>query len=284
MNVPWSGPHSRSSIVAVAGRSDALLSGGGRAEPAPALPSGDPISPADLRALWDFTDPEVSADRFLQAALAATTSTQRDELLTQRARALGLAGRPGTALALLDSLTSHEAVVLVRVDLERGRLLRADGDSRGAVAHFQAASDLASEHGITHLTVAALHMLALADAGREKQWTYRGLAVASGSRDPETRRWLVPLHNNLGWHLHDEEQYAEALEHFQRALAVAHEMGRGDDEWTARWAVARCLRSLRRTRQALAMQRELLVLRPDDEDAAEEIAILELLTDDQPRS
>ena len=284
MNVLWSGHHSRSSIVAVAGPSDVQVSGGGPARGLRDLPSGDAIPPADLRALWDFSDPAASADRFHQAALAAPTSTRRDELLSQRARALGLAGLPEAALDVLESITGDEVVVRVRVALEHGRIVRSAGDQLAAVLLFRAASDLASQHGITHLAVDAIHMLALADAGREKLWTYRGVAVASGSRDPETRRWLVALHNNLGWHLHDQELFAEALEQFQRAIVVAHEAGRSDEEGAARWAVARCLRSLGRTRQALEMQRELLVLRPDDEYVAEEIEILEDLTREDPPS
>ena len=259
-------------------------SGGGLAEDRRALPPGDSIPPAHLRSLWDFSDPEASADRFHQAALAASTSTHRDELLTQRARALGLAGLPQAALDVLDVITGDEAVVRVRVALEHGRIVRTAGDPVAAVLHFRTASDLASQHGMTYLAVDAIHMLALADAGREKQWTYRGVAVASGSRDPETRRWLVALHNNLGWHLHDEELFAEALEQFQRAITAAHEAGRSDEEGAARWAVARCLRSLGRTRHALAMQRELLALRPDDEYVAEEIEILEDLMREDPRA
>lgn len=279
MNAPWSGRFSRHGIVAVASVSDAGTSGGGP----PLTSSADetapvtPFPPGALRELWDFADPEASADRFHQEAQAARSPLHRDELLTQHARALGLAGRPGRAVVVLDGITSSHAVVRVRVLLERGRLLRSGDDEAAAVPLFRAASDLASEHGVAHLAVDALHMLALADTGHEEQWTYRGLAVARGSRDPETRRWLIALHNNLAWHLHDEERFADALDHFQRALAAARQFGRPDEEGIARWAVARCLRSMGRTRQALEMQRELVAVRPDDPYVLEEIAILQEL-------
>ena len=253
------------------------------ASAAPAAPAREPtqgsaagpIPPADLRALWDFGEPEASARRFREAAGNARSATHRDELLTQRARALGLAGHFDEADALLGSIVSNQVVVRVRVLLERGRLRNSDGDAVGGLPFFRAACELASEHGLAHLAVDALHMLAIVDEGHEQQWTYRGLAVATGSRDPEVRGWLIALHNNLGWHLHDQGRLADALEQFHRAHAASREVGTPEQEAVARWAIARCLRSMGRHRQALEMQRALLLDRPDDPDVREEIEILE---------
>ena len=83
------------------------------------------------------------------------------------------------------------------------------------------------------------------------------VTVARGSSDPAAQRWLASLANNMGWARHDAGAYDEALALFTLALA---ERKRQDDPARiriARWCVARCLRSLGRTEEALAEQRAL---------------------------
>jgi tetratricopeptide (TPR) repeat protein len=229
-----------------------------------------------VRALWDFADPGASARRFAAAADDLTLpAAHRDELRTQQARALGLAGDRASAEALLNGLDSVDDVVHVRVLLERGRILNSAGLPRAAVPLFRQAADLAEHVRSTHLAVDALHMLAIADEGHEEGWSRDALAVVASAEDPETRRWATSLHNNLGWHLHDAGRLDEALVEFRLAHVASQETGTTEQEQIARWAVARCLRSLGRTDEALELQRELLTERPDDEDVRSEIAALE---------
>ena len=96
------------------------------------------------------------------------------------------------------------------------------------------------------------------------------------SPDPAARRWVASIANNMAWARHDAGAYDEALELFTLALV---ERERQDDPGRtriARWSVARCLRSLGRTEEALAEQRslqaELDVLGETDEHVTEEIA------------
>lgn len=117
-------------------------------------------------------------------------------------------------------------------------------------------------------------MLAIADVGRAEHWTREGLAALERADDDRTRRWAVALHNNLAWSLHDANRLDEALEEFSLALDAAGRFGGDDQRYFARWAYARCLRSLGRVPEALAIQRELAVERPADESVAEELKIL----------
>ena len=111
--------------------------------------------------------------------------------------------------------------------------------------------------GSTFLVLDALHMLALNDAGHEEEWATEGFDVLDGSRDPRVLRWGVALHNNLGWTLHDSGRLTGALMQFEQAVESADAYGTAEQRHVARWSVARCLRSLGRTDEALAMQREL---------------------------
>ena len=124
-----------------------------------------------------------------------------------------------------------------------------------AVPLFTKAARRAASGRVTFLTLDALHMLAIADAGHEEEWAEVGFAVLERASQPRTRRWGVALHNNLGWYLHDGGRAAEALPHFERALEYAREVGTADQRFIGRWAVARCLRTLGRTDEALVQQR-----------------------------
>ena len=82
--------------------------------------------------------------------------------------------------------------------------------------------------------------------------------VAEASDDPRAQGWLGALYNNTGWAYHDSGEYERALELFEKGLAWRLE--RDDPQATriAKWTVARALRSLDRTHEALAMQQSLL--------------------------
>ena len=88
----------------------------------------------------------------------------------------------------------------------------------------------------------------------------RALAEIEGSDDPQVRRWLGSILNNLGWDLHDSGRPDEAL---GRVRAGGRDQGRsgiaGDHSaWlVARWCVGRTLRTLGRYDEALALMRDL---------------------------
>jgi tetratricopeptide (TPR) repeat protein len=233
-----------------------------------------PISQARLDELWDFNQPALSERRFADAIGTATDETQRAELLTQQARALALQGRYDEASAVLDAIASTEPAVQVRRLLERGRVLNSSGHPADAVPLFAEAADRAREAGLTFLAIDALHMVAIAHPAASERYTSQGLDLVNSADDSRTRRWAVALHNNRGWALHDEGRYDEALVQFEAAHGASLEVGTAAQELFARWAIARCLRSLGRYPEALAMQLRLAREDPTDEYVTEEIRAL----------
>lgn len=233
----------------------------------------DRLDPSRLDELWDFSDPDASAERF-RTEIPGASPAAAHELSTQLARALGLAGRFDEAKAVLDAIQSGEPVVRIRLALERGRLANSAGRPAEAVPSFAGALELAEVAGEDFLAVDAAHMLAIADEERAGEWAARGIQLVDASSDLRTKRWAIALHNNLGWLHHDAGLYPEALDEFQRADAAALAHGTSEQQQIAQWAIARCLRSLGRTAEALAIQEQLVLLRPDDEYVREELALL----------
>lgn len=171
------------------------------------------LDPAELDALWDFSDLRAS-HRQLTQALEDAEGTRRDELRTQVARALGLLGDMPGAHEELDAIRSEDPVLRQRVDLERGRLFATGGPAVEAAPCLERARDLDADE---FLTVDAHHMLAIVDGDHSAQHTDAGLARARASKDQRVRRWEGALLNNHGWNLVDRGQLVEALAVFKKA-------------------------------------------------------------------
>jgi tetratricopeptide (TPR) repeat protein len=236
------------------------------------------LDTAGLRAMLDFGDPAGSEARFrARLAEAAPGSVAAAELATQVARAQGLQGRFQEADVTLDTIRSEHPVVLARLELERGRVRNSSGDPVTATSHFHRALTHSDDAGSDFLAVDALHMLAIADSANAAAWSRQGIERAGASSDPLTRSWLGSLHNNLGWTHHDAGGYQTALVQFEAALAAFEENGTLFQIHVAHWTVARCLRSLGRLDEALAIQRRLGTEDDPDSYVDEEIAILQEL-------
>ena len=164
-----------------------------------------------LRPLWDFDDLDATEARF---------RALRDEALTQLARVQGLREDYEGGDSLLDEVAETDPRVRIRVDLERGRLRRSAGDREAALPLFERAFAAAIEAGEDWLAGDAAHMSALAAPDRDGfvTWTNRGLELAE--RSETAAYWAGPLLNNLGWEHFDAEEYEQALELFEQALAV----------------------------------------------------------------
>lgn len=194
-----------------------------------------------LDQLWDFNDPGLSEVRFRRAASdPAYDADERAELATQLGRAIGLQGRFEEADALLDAIDGDEPTVAVRVLLERGRVLNSSGHAEMAVPLFEQAAELADHLGEEFLAVDALHMLAVADSAHAQPWTRSALEYASTVHDERTKRWLIPLHNNLGRTLHGAGRCTEAMVEFQLAAQWAERVGTPREQEMARAAIGSC--------------------------------------------
>ena len=266
----------------------------------------DRFDPRQLDELWDFDDPATS-ERRLESLLGTDDlpPTARAEVQTQLARALGLQGRYDDALKILDAVvagienaepaTAVEGgqpgsqaesgppatpppIVVIRVALERGRVLNSSGKPADSVELFAQALQVARSAGEDFLAVDAAHMLAIADRARAEHWTNEALRQVSTSTDPRTRRWAGSLHNNAGWARHDAGDFAAALAEFEAAQDAYETHGTAEQVRVARWAVARALRSLARFDEAMGIQQQLAEQGPADGYVQEELAELCLAT------
>ncbi|TVQ53814.1 MAG: tetratricopeptide repeat protein [Phycisphaerales bacterium] len=218
--------------------------------------------------LWNFHDPVASEHRFAEAIAREPDPANQLVLMTQQARSLGLQRRFDEAHALLERVEQTAAqhpkdgrygAALPWYVIERGRVFNSAGDRDAAQPLFEEAWKFATSLGWNALAVDAAHMLAIVAGPEESQrWNERALDLAESSDDERARRWRASLLNNLGWTYHDGGEYERALDHFERALEARKERGQERETLIARWAVARCLRSLGRTDEALSMQRELM--------------------------
>ncbi len=199
-----------------------------------------------LDELWDFEDPAGSEQRFaVEEASESHTDSERAELVTQRARALALQQRFEDGHALLDSLGDPpDAVVRTRVALEDGRLLNSAGRATESVPEFETAARTAETAGLLFLQIDALHMLAIADDTRSSEWAAQAIDLALAAPDDRTRRWLVSLHNNLGWRDFDGGRLTEALDHFQQAQEWAERVGNDQQRIWAREAIDECVAAI----------------------------------------
>lgn len=222
------------------------------------------MTASDFDNLWNFDDPAGTEQTFL--ALLPDASDEpvvRLQLLTQIARTQALQKRYAAAHATLDEVeeelaTVEAPVVAVRYLLERGRLLNTSGHPADAQPLFVRAWELGREAGEDGFAVDAAHMVAIVEEpGAAIEWNLRALELARSSDDPRATKWRGSLLNNLGWTYHARGEFERALPLFEDAVAVRETQGVELPLRIARWCVARTLRSLGRTEEALTAQRAL---------------------------
>ena len=214
---------------------------------------------ARIDELWDWDDAARSEARFRAEADASADERDRQILLTQAARALGMQASYADALALLEALPSAQDTELdVRLLLERGRVLNSSGRSGEARPLFEEAQARATDAGLEHLAIDALHMVAIVAPPEEQlALNEQAIAMAEAASDPRARQWLASLYNNIGWTQFDAGNLDEALGLFERALQERLKRGQLRETNIARWAVARTLRAMGKVDQALAEQQDI---------------------------
>ena len=118
-----------------------------------------------LRGLWNFDDLDGTEQRLHAQLDQETTGGGRAEVLTQLARVQGLKeqfDQGEQLIAMAQSLANDSAMARIRIDLERGRLLRSRGDAVAAMPLFEAAFNAAREANEQFIAVDAAHMCAIA--------------------------------------------------------------------------------------------------------------------------
>lgn len=229
---------------------------------------GSPAMAIDIHSLWNFDDPAQSEQRF-RSALAGATSDDEFILKTQIARTYGLSGefiKQRQALQELEpGLAGASTEGRTRYWLELGRSLASathPAESQTAETRRQAREDYerafstAKSGGFDGLAIDALHMLAFVDTAPADQlkWGQVALSIAEASSQPSAMAWEAPLRNNVGNALYELGKFEEALTEFQKAVALRERGSNAEATRIAHWMVARTLRAMNRTDEALAIQ------------------------------
>lgn len=271
----WSpGPRGRSGVPGLPSRAGLLGTAGLLAAAAIgwAASVGTARAAVDVAALWDFADPALSERRFREA-LAGAQGDDAIVLQTQIARTQGLRRNLTGAKDLLRSLEPQlagaGAEARARHALEWGRNHisavtkpeeRTPENLAAARAAYERALAVAREGRLDELAIDAVHMMAFVDNAPAEQlkWNEQALAMVLASTQPGGRAWEASIRNNLAYSLHQLGRHAEALPHYERALALREAAGaRPRARYVARWLVARELRLVGRLDEALALQTQL---------------------------
>jgi tetratricopeptide (TPR) repeat protein len=220
----------------------------------------------DFDSLWDYDYPETTERRFRELLPAAVDSgdlSYMAQLLTQIARAEGLQRKFPNAHKTLDrvekALPKADDKAKIRYLLERGRVFNSSGNPDAARPLFSQAVDLALKSKEDFYAVDAAHMMAIVEPSEKQlQWNLKALGLAEDSQDEKARNWKGILYNNIGWTYFDQEHYEEALAMFEKALKFREEQGDPANTRIAKWCIAKALRMMDHTEEALEMQKELL--------------------------
>lgn len=220
----------------------------------------------DFNALWDYNNPATTRAQFLE--ILETHREKADiayllELKTQIARTHSLQLQFDEAHQILDEVEQqlNESLITpsIRYHLERGRTFNSAKEKAPAIEQFKMALELAESNQQDFYAIDAAHMLAIATPlEAQLKWNEKAMAMAEASSDEKAKKWLGSLYNNIGWTYHDQQNYAKALEHFQKGLAWREAQQDATGAFIAKWTIARTYRSLNQLDDALQLQLELL--------------------------
>ena len=218
-----------------------------------------------IDALWDYGQPAVSETRFRQLLAEVTNATPlASEVLTQIARTrrdynVNLTRRIKRWIRRKRCSPPRRRGHQTRLWLERGRVFNSSRQPEQARPLFLQAWAQARARGDDFYAVDAAHMLGIVEPpDQQLAWNLKALSLAEASPDPQrAQKWLGSLYNNIGWTYHDLGEDESALAVFQKALAWRVDQGQAVEIRIARWSVARILRALQRTEEALRIQQSL---------------------------
>ncbi|MBB1160675.1 tetratricopeptide repeat protein [Aquariibacter albus] len=208
-----------------------------------ALLAGPARAALDVDALWDYAQP-VRTEQVFREALARAQGDEALILVTQIARTFTIRGEFANAERELEAIEPRLAgagvEVRVRDALERGRILRGQGQGGQARPFFIRALDLARPAGLEALTADAMHSVALVEPTREGRlaWHERTIDFAREAKDPRARKWEPAALNNMGITLNEMGRHDLALPVLQKALAIYQQQGLAPAIRGGRWLVA----------------------------------------------
>jgi tetratricopeptide (TPR) repeat protein len=246
----------------------------------------------DFDKLWNYSDVAATETVFKERL---ATGADKDisyllQLQTQIARTYSLRGMFTEAHHVLDAvekqLSGTAGIEHARYHLERGRTYTSSSKAAEAKIHFELAKSVAEKLKAEFYLIDAIHMLAIiAPPAQSIILHQEGIVAAENSADEGARNWFGSLYNNLGWTYFDAGEYEKALSIFLRALQWRETKNSALEIFLAKWCIARTLRALNRTEDALKIQlalfEESTTTGSPDGYVHEELAELFLLKNDR---
>lgn len=212
----------------------------------------------------DLAEAEKNLRALLPRAEALEDKSIYLQILSQIALAQAVQKNFDSARKTLDlaekQLSPEHHLARVRILLERGRVFFQEGNVAAARPLFKQSFELSAEHKFDYHTVNAAHMVPFAaETVEEKiEWNERAIKLAENSESVRAQEWLGSLYNNVGQAYLEAKQYDKALPSLKKALECRELEGHAVNTRVARWAVARTLRLLNRSDEALPMLMALL--------------------------
>jgi tetratricopeptide (TPR) repeat protein len=217
-----------------------------------ALMTAQPVFAFDPTPLWNFKDPALSEQRFLQAL---STANDDDALIikTQIARTYGLRKNFARAQEILQEIEPQVSIASptaqTRYFLELGRSYSSNTHSRESQTpevrlkardSFMKALAIAKTARLDALAIDVVHMFAFVDKEPVDQlkWGQEALSLVLASDQPAAKKWEASVRNNVGMALHSLKRFDEALEQFKSALAQRKANGDTEQVFVAYWMVA----------------------------------------------
>ena len=225
----------------------------------------------NINALWDYSNPDVSEQRFI-TALDGASEDEKLLLQTQIARTYGIRRNFSKAREVLSSvepkLQRASPELQVRYFLELGRTYASTMHPQdtqtpenldAARSNFLRAHELAVHARLDFLAIDALHMMPSVDSepGRQLEWNEKAVAYMERSDQADAKGWEGSLRNNVGYAKHLKGEYEAALAEFRLSRAAHERTGRVRNVRIADWMIAWTYRAQKKYAQALALQLEL---------------------------
>lgn len=217
----------------------------------------------ELGALWDDCDYAKTEAAFRELLSKQTDADDRAEVSTQIAHVQAYQEKFDEAHETLDTIepeiADRSARVRVLYFLERGRVLDDSGNPDASRPIFIQAWKAARGAGYDSYAIDAANGLARVEPPEKQlRWCHRAIELAEESDEPRARKWLKWLYRGAGRRYSDTNHFKDALGMFEKALRGCKEEGNARMIRVAEGTLARCLRSLGRFEEALAIQLRLV--------------------------
>ena len=169
----------------------------------------------DFDKLWNYNNPAETEIKFREVLKETSPEKNLSEylqLLTQIARTQGLQRKFEIAHQTLDEvaalLIEEHRTEHIRYFLERGRAFNSSGVKRNAEVCFRTALDIAQKLNEDAYAIDAIHMLAIISSPDVSVLlNEEAILFAEKSEQPEAKKWLGSLYNNLAWGYFDKKEF-----------------------------------------------------------------------------